>query len=218
MASSLTKRQLDKQKSYYRTLFERWLLVPFVVLMLLLVSLYSLDRWVLKPIDQQQQNLQSLQMQIDQLNNQIQHYQQFADVIEDASVNALMQAVHKVEWIDELSRYALANGIEPFSLSFADEQPLTRPQTLRLPQDEEVFLQTTITINAGLLHEGDFVRLLDKLYSMNQYLWLRSCQMTLNDSALDRVVEFDSARAMISLQCQILVFRAVPRLFNAEEW
>jgi cell division protein FtsB len=163
-------KKTKKTKSVYRSLFERLMMLPLITLALSVAGLYSVDRWVLKPIERQQQHLLSIQQQVNQLNRQIQHYQQYAVEFDSDTALKLIEPLDEIRWIDELSLYAQKNNLNPLNISFGAEQKLTKGQTLRLVQQQEVFYQTPITLEAGLYHEGDFIRLMDRLYQLNEYL------------------------------------------------
>lgn len=217
-ALTLDRKKTKKTKSIYRSLFERLMLGPLIFLLLGLLGLYWVDEWVLKPISIQQQNLLSNQQQVNQLNRQISHYQQYAVEFESEAAQAILQPLNKIEWVDKMMAYSQNARLLNVNLNIGEELALDAAQTSRIPQAQNVFFHTPIAVDAGLFHEGDFVRFVDWLYLQNEYLWLESCQLTTNATASDQVWVFDINQPNINARCQFISFRAKPRMFNEEEW
>ncbi|WP_044411258.1 hypothetical protein [Thiomicrospira microaerophila] len=212
------KRRTKRAKSVFRGLFERLLLFPFSVLIVSLLGLYFVNEYVLKPIVVQQQSLLAIQQQVNQLNRQISHYQQYAVEFEADVAQGLLMPIDKILWVDQMSLYARQHYLNTISLTFGEEQKMNVNQTSRIPQDQPVFYQTPVAVAAGLYHEGDFIRLIDWFYQQTDYLWLRSCQMRIERRQRTEEGLFDVTQPNIQAQCQFVAFRAQPRLFNEEEW
>jgi hypothetical protein len=215
---NLQRKKTKKSKSIYRGLFERMIIGPLVFLLLGLSGLYSVNEWVLKPISIQQQKLLSNQQQVNQLNRQISHYQQYAVEFESEAAQTILQPLNKIEWVDKMMAYSQNARLSNVNLNIGEELPLDAAQTSRIPQAQNVFFQTPIVIDAGLFHEGDFVRFVDWLYLQNEYLWLESCRLTSQVTGSEKVWVFDINQPNINARCQFISFRAEPRMFNEDEW
>jgi hypothetical protein len=206
------------KKPHFLVFFERLLMVPLGILIVSLFGSYSLDRWVLKPIEHQQTVLRSTERQVGQLNRQIEHYQKYAVGLELDGAPELISSIDKIKWVDKLTAYSKEKLITKLSLMFGDEVKMLPAETVRIPQDQSVFYQMPIVVEASVFHEGDVIRLIDWFYQQQKYLWLQSCQLRLEKIFVNDLTVFDVTQPNIGVRCQFVSFRAEPRLFNEEEW
>jgi hypothetical protein len=89
----------------------------------------------------------------------------------------------RLDWIEQLSRVRNELRLAEFSYELSPQHPVERSL---LPSGAQAgglsFMASTVRLNAGLLHEGDLVSLLNDLRErVPAHVSLRSCQLALGD-------------------------------------
>lgn len=193
-----------------RRFFTR-LFIVFIVLSILLAGAWYGYGEVEKELQAQErpkvQKLNSLQSQVNFLQQQVRLYEQYGDKYQELVKKGLVKQQDRVFWTDSLIRITDEYIIPDLNFSFSAEKPLSSGQFSKIKIPNGLFFFSRVKLSMALQHEEDLIRVFETISQKISPLYLvESCTTKLKDTDHEVYANFDLMAGNVTADCTLIVF------------
>jgi len=204
--------------------FRRFALVPFVILMVIIITMLILHQLFVVQTNhqktlilQQEQNVQRLQRQVQSLQMQRSMSLQYQTDFYAIKGASLLAALDRVQWADHLNEWSRNWLASSLTIQFAAEQLLNPSDMKHFEITQPIFYSSRIQVGLMLQVDTDynyFIQMLRRQFGLP--IILERCNLSLQSTGVDKEIVLNVEQGNINLQCSFLSLRAQPRSFSPE--
>lgn len=193
-----------------RRFFTRLFMVFIVLSILLAGSWYGygeVEKELLAQERPKVQKLNSLQSQVNFLQQQVRLYEQYGDKYQELVKKGLVKQQDRVFWTDSLIRITDEYIIPDLRFSFSAEKPLSSGQFSKIKIPNGLFYFSRVNLSMALQHEEDLIRVFETISQKISPLYLvESCTTKLKDTDHEVYANFDLMDGNVTADCTLIVF------------
>lgn len=158
--------------------------------------------------------LNSLQSQVQFLQQQVSLYRQYGEKYKDLVRKGIIKEQDRVFWADSLIQMQKALVMPDFTFQFTPEQPLDSRRFERIRLEKGIFYFSRLNLTMSLQHDEDLLRFLNAINErISPFYLIDGCSYEMKNGKEEQMEEgveahFNPEAGNIDTQCSLIVFHS----------